>query len=153
MRHILALLAGSLALSACSGADDETVSTEAADDFAARINSSGQGAAAPVSPPAIAPSVAPPVVETVVETNAPVAFTPGTATDPESATCGANLLGSYIGMIADITVRAEIVGIATQSEEIRFLEPGAPFVAPDASSARLNVMLDAQDIIRDVRCG
>jgi hypothetical protein len=44
----------------------------------------------------------------------------------------------------------EVVGGAN---EVRFVPAGSPYVKPDATNPRLNLMLDAQNIIRDARCG
>ncbi|MBD2841964.1 hypothetical protein [Erythrobacter rubeus] len=158
VRHIFLLAAGSVALPACNEASNVPGSTDAANDFAARINGSGQtiGAREEVvdpevttSPAETTPTVAPPLNEVA----APVVFTPGTVSDPASETCGANLMQPFIGVSADIAVRAEIASVASQTEEIRFVEPGEPYITPDAGSPRLNLMLDPEGIIRDARCG
>lgn len=135
-----------LALAACGGTPDSGTSQEA-DAFAARIN--GQGAAADATPqPASTPTVAKPLPNA-----AEGAFAPGTATDPEAATCDANRMGPFIGMLADAQTRTNIEATASSGREIRFISPGGDYINPDPTNPRLNIMLDAQDIIRDARCG
>lgn len=133
-------------LSACAGeADSETSDTTA--DFAARINGDGgSSASAPATPQA--PRIAEPIPGA-----APGAFVPGTLTDPQSANCGANRMGSFIGQQASDPVRAAVMEAAGDNENVRFVLPGSDNVEPDATSARLNLMLDGEGIIRDARCG
>ena len=155
MKHSIAILgaAALLALTACGGEPDPATGTEA-DDFAARIN--GSGAASGNSPPTTGDAPRPMVTPTVVEplpNAAPGPYAPGTATDPAAATCDANKMGAFMGRVADARSRMEIEETASPGREIRFLRPGGVFLKPDASSPRLNIMLDAQDIIRDARCG
>ncbi|MFU7528938.1 hypothetical protein [Qipengyuania sp. ASV99] len=132
-----------LALAACSGAEDADATSET-DDFAARIN--GANPAAPTGNQT--PTVMPPR-----ENAAEGAYSPGTATDPESATCGANVMGPYIGKVADDATRAAIVIAATGASDVRFILPGSEYIRPDPTNPRLNLMLDPQGIIRDARCG
>ena len=129
------------ALAACGG--NTTDSTNDADDFAARING-GQ----PNPEATVAPTVAQPL-----EGAAPGAYTPGTATDPASATCGANLMGPYIGKPADDPTRAQIMAVAVGAREVRFISPGGAYIRPDPTSPRLNLMIDTLGVIRDARCG
>ncbi|TRD09959.1 hypothetical protein FGU71_13215 [Erythrobacter insulae] len=144
-----------LALSACgSDPDSADEARNAADDFAARINGVGDGANNNPPTTGNAPrSVATPTIAEPLQPQAQAAFTPGTANDPASETCGANKMGPFIGMVADVRTRVDIEDVAGPGREIRFLRPGGAFVQPDASNPRLNVMLDSQDIIRDARCG
>ena len=114
-----------------------------ADEFAARINGGQPNPAATV-----APTVAEPL-----EGAAPGAYAPGTATDPSSATCGANLMGPYIGKPADDPTRAQIVAVAVGAREVRFISPGGAYIRPDPTSPRLNLMIDNLGVIRDARCG
>ncbi|MFN7158653.1 MAG: signal recognition particle receptor subunit alpha, partial [Erythrobacter cryptus] len=49
---------------------------------------------------------------------------------------------------------AEIVKVLGRSDNLRFVAYGTPgFVNPDPTNPRLSIMLDAQNIIRDARCG
>lgn len=132
-----------LALAACSGADDADTTSET-DDFAARIN--GSNPTGPVG--SQAPTVVPPR-----ENAAEGAFLPGTATDPDSATCGANFMGPYIGKVADEATRIAIATAAVGAREVRFIMPGSGYIRPDPTNPRLNLMLDQQGVIRDARCG
>lgn len=129
-----------IALAACGGAQGDG---NDADDFAARINGGQPNPAATV-----APTVAEPL-----EGAAPGAYSPGTATDPASATCGANLMGPYIGRPANDPTRAQIVAVAVGASEVRFIAPGSAYIRPDPTSPRLNLMIDNIGIIRDARCG
>lgn len=131
-----------LILAACSSEQADTGSE--ADDFAARINGDQQ-----VAQGSVEPTVAPPR-----DNAAPGAFAPGTATDPDSATCGANMMGPFLGRPADEAARAEIQIITTGvASAIRFVAPGGDYIRPDPTNPRLNLMLDDQGIIRDARCG
>lgn len=137
------LTAASLvALGAC-GAGTEETSTNTADDFAARINGGpkkpAQGTVAPTVAQAKPGAAAGP-------------YTPGTHTDP-TVVCGANVMGPYIGQAASAELRAEIMGVIAGSNEVRFIGPGGAFINPDPTHPRLNLMLDANGVIRDARCG
>ncbi len=137
-------VAGFAMLSACSnGAEDDAANN--ADEFAARINGDGT-AAAPQGDQA--PQIAQPLPNA-----APGAFTPGTATDPASETCGANRMGQFLGKPADDGTRNAIMEVGSDVSQIRFLAAGSAFVKPDPTSPRLNIMLDEQGVIRDARCG
>lgn len=129
-----------IALAACGASTGEDNN---ADDFAARINGSQPAAEATV-----APTVAEPL-----EGAAPGAYAAGTATDPASATCSANLMGPYIGKPADDATRAQIITVAAGAREVRFISPGSAYIRPDPTSPRLNLMIDNIGIIRDARCG
>lgn len=135
-----------LALAAC-GAPEETDTSAAADDFAARINGGGAGNA-PAPAATVAPTIAPPR-----ENAAPGAFAPGTATDPASQTCNANKMGPFLDRTADEATRLEVMSAAAGAAEVRFIQPGSDFINPDPTNPRLNIMLDNQGIIRDARCG
>jgi len=145
MKRISILISASalLALSACSGSDESDPTSET-DDFAARIN--GTNPAAPVGTQT--PTVMPPRENAAVG-----AYAPGTATDPESSTCGANVMGPYLGKVADDATRIAIATAAAGAREVRFIQAGSDFVRPDPTNPRLNLMLDQQGIIRDARCG
>lgn len=128
------------AIAACGGSRGEENN---ADDFAARING-----AQPSAEATVAPTVAEPL-----EGAAPGAYAAGTATDPASATCSANLMGPYIGIPADDATRAQIMAVAAGASEVRFVSPGSAYIRPDPTSPRLNLMIDNIGIIRDARCG
>jgi len=85
---------------------------------------------------------------------APGPFARGTLTDPASRTCGAPLMGPFIGKLADQPTRAEIARMLGRTDNLRFVAFGsAVTVNPDPTNPRLSIMLDAQNIIRDARCG
>ena len=136
------LAAASLLVLAACGAPSEDGS---ADDFASRI---GGSADAPAAQGTVAPQT-----QAVKPGAAPGPFTPGTQTDPDSA-CAANKVGQFIGKLADDATRSEIQTAAVGAREIRFIAFGSSeFINPDPTNPRLNLMLDAQNIIRDARCG
>lgn len=132
-----------LALGACGGNETETPASNEAADFAARINGGAATSPAPVAPTVVEPR----------EGAAEGAFAPGTATDPESATCGANAMGPFMGKLADDATRAAIMTAAAGASEVRFIAAGSDYIRPDPTNPRLNLMLDTQGIIRDARCG
>jgi len=130
-----------LTLTACGGPAE----SESADDFAARIGSSD-------GTPAAQGTVAPQVQETKPGA-APGPYVPGTQTDPESR-CAANKVGEFIGKLADEPTRLAIQNAAAGASEVRFIGFGnTEYINPDPTNPRLNMMLDAQNIIRDARCG
>ncbi|MEL7196988.1 MAG: hypothetical protein AAGL10_01630 [Pseudomonadota bacterium] len=134
-----------IGLAACGGPTQQTNSKSEADDFAARINANKP---APTPEGTVAPTVAEPL-----EGAAQGAYAPGTATDPESATCAANAMGAFIGQEATDDVQSQIVAAAIGASEIRFIPAGSEFIRPDPTSPRLNIMLDNGNIVRDARCG
>ena len=143
--HILLAASLALALAACGSEPDPAASD--ADSFAARINQNGSAAPAPQG--TVAPTVAQPLPGA-----APGVFAPGTHTDPASATCGANLMGPFIGRPADDATRAAIVETLGRSDNLRFVAFGSGgYVNPDPTNPRLSLMLDQANIIRDARCG
>lgn len=130
-----------LALTACGAPSEDG----GADDFASRIGSSTDA-------PAANGTVAPKIQE-VKPGAAPGPFVPGTQTDPDSA-CAANKVGQFIGKLADDATRTQLQTAAVGAREIRFIAYGSSeFINPDPTNPRLNLMLDAQNIIRDARCG
>ena len=134
-----------LALAAC-GSDPAPANNDA-DSFAARINQTA--GATPTPQGTVAPTVAEPKPGA-----APGPFVPGTQTDPAAKTCGANLMGPYIGKPADQPTRAEIAKVLGRTENLRFVAYGsAGYINPDPTNPRLNLMLDQGGIIRDARCG
>jgi hypothetical protein len=145
-----ALPALALLLSACGNEPAPTGND--AESFAARIDKAevtpGAGGL-PVAQGTVAPTVAQPKPGA-----APGPFVPGTLTDPASKTCGAPLMGPFIGKLADQPTRAEIAKMIGRTDNLRFVAYGSiDNVNPDATNPRLSIMLDAQNIIRDARCG
>jgi hypothetical protein len=134
-----------LALTACES--EPARPGNDADSFAARI---GKGEAAPATAPS---GSVPPTIATPLPGAAPGPFAKGTLTDPASGNCGAPLMASFIGKLADQPTRAEIATALGRTNNLRFVVFGSSDVNPDATNPRLSVMLDAQNIIRDARCG
>lgn len=134
-----------VALTACGG--DPAQPGNDADSFAARI---GKGEAAPTPAPSDA---IPPTIATPLPGAAPGPFAKGTLTDPASGNCGAPLVAPFIGKLADQPTRAEIATALGRTDNLRFVVFGSSDVNPDATNPRLSIMLDAQNIIRDARCG
>ncbi|MEM7778793.1 MAG: hypothetical protein AAF697_00210 [Pseudomonadota bacterium] len=154
---LLIVLSSALALAAC-GASEPTDTDAVAEDFSARIN--GAGAQPPVPQTAQAQNAqstaaapAPPTLAEPLPQAATGAFSPGTATDPASSICGANLMGPFLGRTADDATRAAVLETASSVQEVRFIPAGSPYVRPDSTNPRLNLMLDNLGIIRDARCG
>lgn len=140
--------ATALSLIACNKEPEPADPAAEADAFAQRINSNTPSPA-PTAAATVAPRIAQPLPGAAAGP-----FLPGTATDPASATCGANQMGPFIGKLADEATRLDIVKTLGRSDNIRFVAFGSPgFINPDATNPRLNLMLDAQNIIRDARCG
>jgi len=150
--RLLPLTAAVLVLAAC-GSEAEQPGNDA-ESFAARI---GQAGAIPAAGASAAPAplaTATPQVAKPLPGAAPGPFARGTLTDPAARTCGAPLMGPFIGKPADAATRAEIVKVLGRSDNLRFVAYGTPgFVNPDPTNPRLSIMLDAQNIIRDARCG
>ncbi|MEO0057641.1 MAG: hypothetical protein RIT17_1098 [Pseudomonadota bacterium] len=149
IRHLsaLPLALTALALAACGSEPDPA--TNNADSFAARINQNAAPGATPAPQATATPKIAEPLPGA-----APGAFAAGTQTDPASKTCGANVMGPFIGKPADQATRAEIAKALGRTDNLRFVAYGSGgFVNPDPTNPRLSVMLDAQNIIRDARCG
>lgn len=155
-RSIVYIWPALLVLSACGGNEPET--TQSADDFAARINGEASASSSSEKSPSAAqaapdaPGTKPPQIAPPLANAAAGPYEPGTATDPESATCSANIMGPFFGRAADAETRAEIQQAAVNASAIRFLEPGSGLVA-DPTNPRLNLMLDYTGVIRDARCG
>ncbi len=135
-----------LALTAC-GSEPEQPGNDA-ETFAERI---GKGEQAPTPDPS---ATATPIIAATLPGAAPGPFSEGTLTDPASKTCGAPLMGPFIGKLADQATRAEIAKILGRTGNLRFVAFGSTGnVIPDPTNPRLSIMLDAQNIIRDARCG
>lgn len=151
-RLALLMSTTALMLTACASEQDAVDPAAEADAFAQRI----KGDAATASPPSgpTPQATAAPRIAQPLPGAAPGAFMPGTATDPAAATCGANLMGPFLGKLADEPTRLAIVKTLGRSNDVRFVAFGsAGFVNPDPTSQRINLMLDQQGIIRDARCG
>jgi hypothetical protein len=148
--HLTALLPlalTALALNACGSEPDPAAND--ADSFAARINQNATPGATPAPEATATPKIAEPLPGA-----APGPFAAGTQTDPAAKTCGANLMGPFIGKPADQATRAAIAAALGRTENLRFVTYGSVgFVNPDPTNPRLSLMLDAQNVIRDARCG
>jgi hypothetical protein len=124
-----------------------------AESFAARIGAAGGPTPAPGAAPAPAATVAPKVA-TPLPGAAAGPYARGTLTDPASKTCGAPLMGPFIGKLADQATRSEIAKLLGRTDNLRFVTPSSGLnINPDPTNPRLSIMLDAQNIIRDARCG
>jgi hypothetical protein len=139
-----------LALAAC-GSEPAQPGNDA-ESFAARI---AAGEATPgATTPAAPGTPVPPKIVAPLPGAAPGPFARGTLTDPAAKTCGAPLMGPFIGKPADQATRAEIARTLGRTDNLRFVTFGSiATVNPDPTNPRLSIMLDAQDIIRDARCG
>lgn len=139
-----------LGLAAC-GSEPEQPGNDA-ESFAARI---GAGEATPAAAtPAAAGTPVPAQIATPLPGAAPGPFARGTLTDPAAKTCGAPLMGPFIGKPADQATRADIAKALGRTDNLRFVAYGSiGTVNPDPTNPRLSIMLDAQNIIRDARCG
>jgi len=135
-----------LLLCACGGSEPEPDASDEAADFAARINSTSAPAPAPAG-------MAAPTVEPPHEDAAQGPFVAGTATDPQSSTCGANAMGDFLGKKADEAIRRAVMEAAGDGREVRFIAYGSDNIPPDPTNPRLNLMLDRTGIIKDARCG
>lgn len=148
----LLLALPALALAAC-GSEPAQPGNDA-ESFAARI---GAGEATPAATPGAVPApaaTATPQVAAPLPGAAPGPFAPGTLTDPAARTCGAPLMAPFIGRPADQPTRAEIVRVLGRTENLRFVAFGSSSnIHGDPTNPRLSIMLDAQNIIRDARCG
>lgn len=137
-----------LALAAC-GSEPEKPGNDA-ESFAARI---GTGDPTPGAEPAPAATTTPQIAAPLPGA-APGPFARGTLTDPAAKTCGAPLMGPFIGKVADQPTRAEIAKMLGRTDNLRFVIFGSTgYVNPDPTNPRLSIMLDAQNVIRDARCG
>ena len=143
----LPLAFAALTLAACGSEPDKTAND--ADRFAARINQNATPGATPAPEATATPKIAEPLPGAV-----PGPFAAGTQTDPAAKTCGANLMGPFIGKPADQATRAAIAAALGRTDNLRFVTYGSVgFVNPDPTNPRLSLMLDAQNVIRDARCG
>ncbi len=141
-----------LGLAACGS--EPAQPAEDAESFAARIGQPGQATPAPGAAPAPAPApTATPQKAAPLPGAAPGPFARGTLTDPASKTCGAPLMGPFIGKPADQATRAAIAAALGRTDNLRFVAFGSTAnVNPDPTNPRLSIMLDAQGVIRDARC-
>ena len=153
-----------LTLGACS--EPEPTDTQAvAQDFASRINAersanaahdlSATEPAAQIDPAQIDPALADtPSPQTVAPPiAAPIAPAPDPAGGAATSQCSAELAAPFIGRPADDATRTAILEATSSVQEVRFLPAGSPYVAPDATSARLNLIIDNIGFIREARCG
>ena len=62
-------------------------------------------------------------------------------------------MAPFVGKLADQPTRAQIAKLLGRTDNLRFVVFGSGDVNPDATNPRLSIMLDAQNIIRDARCG
>ncbi len=138
-----------LALAGCesqSSADQQ----QQVSDFAERINKTTPAAVADGSQSA--PSQSDAVKAATREGAADGPFEAGTGTDPASANCSAPKVAPFYGRKADQLTQDAIMAAVAPHTNVRFAEAGFE-VEADASSDRLNIMLDVNGVIRDARCG
>ncbi|MDZ4307972.1 I78 family peptidase inhibitor [Allopontixanthobacter sp.] len=131
-------------LAACGGAAEQS---ETAEDYAARINGTGQSASATGPAPQGSPAVSTPLPGA-----APGPMEPRTPTDPSASSCGATVAAEFLGQPDSAQVRQAITEKAEPRGGIRYIRPGEMYTQ-DFNNNRLNVMLDAGGVIRDFRCG
>ena len=141
-RHTTLVFLAALSLAACG--DERSEPAESADNFADRIGGSS-------SEDPNAPQTAP-RVETPEPGAAPGPREAGTMTDARASNCGAVVAAAFLGRYADENARASLAETAQAAGGVRFFEPGND-VRADPRSNRLNVMLDGDGVIRDLRCG
>ena len=142
-----------LALAACGAPAEEETTTSQADNYAARINGEHSAQTDQVAAEAVTETpVAAPTVAQPLESIAPGPFYSGSSSDPYTA-CNANLFGHFFGQLPDADVRAQILEVANDVTEVRFIAPGGDYIKPDPTNPRLNVMIAVDGIIRDIRCG
>lgn len=137
-----------LTLAACG--NEPAKPGEDAKSFAERI---GQGDTPPPVAGSLPGATATPTIAKPLPGAAPGPFARGTLTDPAAKTCGAPLMASFIGKLADQLTRAEIAKTLGRTDNLRFVAYGSGQVNPDPTNPRLSIMLDGQGIIRDARCG
>ena len=138
-----------LMLAACSGGNGD--SSNSAEDFAARINGgnpTSEATPAVVPAPVAAPTVVPPREP---GTEASPAVDP--ATGQIILACNADAMGPFLGRLADEATRLDVMAAAQGASDVRFISPGTDYIRSDPANPRLNLMLDAQGIIRDAKCG
>ena len=150
-RAALAMLPALMIMSACASEPKQEDTTSAAEDYAARINGEKSAQATPTALPTAEPIPVAPATPASAAA-APSGYEPGTSSDPNSA-CNANLFGQFIGKQPNAEVRAQIMDAATDMPEVRFITPGSDYIKPDPTHPRLNVMIAADGVIRDIRCG
>lgn len=143
-RLCLLSLTATAMLSACGGAAEQG---ETSAEYAARIN--GTAPSAPATGPAAQGS---PAVSTPLPGAAPGPREPRTPTDPAASSCGATKVAEYLGQVDDAVTRRAISEKAQPRAGIRVIRPGEMYTQ-DFNNNRLNVMLDAGGVIRDLRCG
>lgn len=144
-----ALSLSSLALlSACGEPAGEG---ETADDYAARLNGKASAQDTSRSTSGSERGQGAPNVATPPPGAAPGPFEPGTQTDPQAAACGAPDAAPAVGQSyaqAEVAIRDALPSGAS----VRVVRPGQA-TTEDYNPRRLNVMLDAGGVVRDLRCG
>lgn len=106
----------------------------------------GQTGKAPQTVPA-------PTVATPLPRSQPGANAAGSIGGVQSAACGADLVGDFLGQKADLATKAEINRVAKTASDVRFIDASVQSLRADPASARLNIMIDNLGVIRDARCG
>ena len=140
----LSTFALALTLLACSdGGEDSSVDGLFADGGP---TAQPTGAGATPAPPQ------PAVTATTLPGAAPGPYEPNTQTDPRAASCGATKAAPFLGREATDAVRQDLTSTVAPVRAIRFQPPGSE-ESDDVRPNRLNVMLDAGNVIRDLRCG
>ncbi|MGB3739789.1 MAG: I78 family peptidase inhibitor [Pontixanthobacter sp.] len=130
-------LAAILLLTACDDGED-------LDEFAAERNAQRDVAPpGPMTEPTIA-KTRPGAADGVAE--------PDTLTDPAAARCGATKGAVYLGKPFSDEMFESIAHIVPEGGAIRVVYPGDDSAA-DQMPNRLNLFLDQNGVIRDLRCG
>lgn len=144
--HAVSCLAlAALALLASCG--EPARQNETADEYAARIN-----AAAPAAADAGTSRQTAAKISTPLPGAAPGPMERGTTTDPAASSCGATGVADFLGQADSPDVRQAIAAKAKPRAGVRIVRPGEA-QTQDFNNNRLNVMLDASGVIRDLRCG
>lgn len=130
MTHRLALaLSAAFVLAACQPATD------------------GSASSSPSSTAADTPVSSPPMADTGPAAN-PLATPPASVSDR----CNAARATTFVGRTADAATRAELTAAVAPVTTIRWVGPGMA-TTEDYSDTRLNVMLDAGEVITEAHCG
>jgi hypothetical protein len=124
----LVILASSLALAACGSGNSDTAETVAASPDTPVMSEEEP------PPPADGAAMAMPVGPS------------------EPADCNADRAARFVGRTANPGVRAEIAEAVAPITAIRWVGPGDA-TTEDYSPQRLNIMLDAGDVIVSAHCG
>ena len=152
MRISALLICAPLMLAGCSGENRDT--SNSAEEFAARINGgapSGEATPAQVEAPVAAPTVVAPRPVGNAQNTAQPTINPATGKIVQA--CNADAMGPFLGRLDDEATRLDVMATAQGASDVRFIAPGTDFIASDPANPRLNLMLDAEGVIRDARCG